>query len=406
MITHFKVVSIRATLNQEVRYDKKVMVGEVNFMTIRTRGIRTLVRRSQADRYLLLMIVSFAVSVVGTRLFLEWTGYPQLGNSELHIAHVLWGGVALYAAALLPLIFANRWVYSVSAILGGVGVGLFIDEAGKFVTQTNDYFHPLAAPIIYAVFLFTLLIYLQTRRAPVRDPRTEMYRVFDELKEVLDRDLDARERANLQMRLHYVSDRADDIDLAHLANALLDFLQSDTLHLVTDTPGFWTRWMNRLRSIEDRWFNQLRLKYFLGLFLGISGLVALMQLLLSILVLISPDLLEEWIFEVFRTQRQVQGINSLQWFLISLLLEGVAGVFLFFSGLFLLTGREQRGTRLGYWGLLLSLTTVNLLIFYFDQFETISLTLIQIGLLFLVLRYRQRYLFVGQNMIAPGETWE
>jgi hypothetical protein len=26
------------------------------------------------------------------------TGYPQIGNSTLHIAHVLWGGLLLFGA--------------------------------------------------------------------------------------------------------------------------------------------------------------------------------------------------------------------------------------------------------------------------------------------------------------------
>ncbi|MFN2236595.1 MAG: hypothetical protein ACK2U1_20385, partial [Anaerolineales bacterium] len=51
------------------------------------------VKREGAEKYLLYTLLSFAVSVVLTRLFLEITGYPKLGNSELHIAHVLWGGL-------------------------------------------------------------------------------------------------------------------------------------------------------------------------------------------------------------------------------------------------------------------------------------------------------------------------
>src|SRR4051812_2558514 len=101
---------------------------------------RSPVKRRNAQYYLLITVMSFAGSVVMTRLFLGLTGYPQLGNSELHIAHVLWGGLLLFIASILPLIFANRWVYFVSAVLNGIGVGLFIDEVGKFITRSNDYF--------------------------------------------------------------------------------------------------------------------------------------------------------------------------------------------------------------------------------------------------------------------------
>ncbi len=113
------------------------------------------VRRDSAERYLSVVLLSFAASVSLTRLFLSLTGYPQIGGGELHIAHALWGGLLLFIAALLPLIIANRWVFGTSATLAGIGVGLFIDEVGKFITQRNDYFYPAAAPIIYTFFLLT-----------------------------------------------------------------------------------------------------------------------------------------------------------------------------------------------------------------------------------------------------------
>ena len=51
--------------------------------------------REGAERSLLLVIISFTIAVVGTRWFLDLTGYPQVGGGELHIAHMLWGGLLL-----------------------------------------------------------------------------------------------------------------------------------------------------------------------------------------------------------------------------------------------------------------------------------------------------------------------
>jgi hypothetical protein len=87
--------------------------------------IRSAVRRERADNYLLTSLVAFAVTVILTRGFLQLTGFPQLGNSVLHIAHALWGGLLLIVAVLLPLGFANRWAIQTSALLGGIGIGLF-----------------------------------------------------------------------------------------------------------------------------------------------------------------------------------------------------------------------------------------------------------------------------------------
>lgn len=120
--------------------------------------------RAGAERALILVIVSFVIAVVGTRWFLQATGYPQVGGGELHVAHMLWGGLMLIAAALLGLVVQAGWVTTLSAILTGAGTGLFIDEVGKFITASNDYFYPLAAPLIYGLFLSLMLLLVAVRQ--------------------------------------------------------------------------------------------------------------------------------------------------------------------------------------------------------------------------------------------------
>ena len=50
---------------------------------------RSPIFQHRVNEYLLITLISFAASVSLARLFLEITGYPQLGGGDLHIAHVL-----------------------------------------------------------------------------------------------------------------------------------------------------------------------------------------------------------------------------------------------------------------------------------------------------------------------------
>ncbi len=362
--------------------------------------VRRPVKRDGAERYLLWTLLSFAASVTLTRLFLWATGYPQVGGGELHIAHVLWGGLLLFIAALVPLILANRWVYRLSALLAGAGVGLFIDEVGKFITRSNDYFYPAAAPIIYVFFLLTVLLYLQVRRPPSTDARTALYRVFDDLQEVIDHDLDPQERADMEDRLRNIASRAESPDLARLANELLRFLAVESLYLVPRVPNLWERWMGRLWALETRWVRQRRLKAVLAGGLASLGALALADLAQLLWSVRSPELLQHVLANLIAGSR-IAAASGLSWFLAHVALQGVVGLLLLIAAGFLVAGQDRRGIRLGYLGLLLSLTAVDLLVFYFDQFSAILPALIQFGLLLGMLFYRRRYLTVREESRQP-----
>jgi len=113
-----------------------------------------------------MLFVCAVATVVFTRGFLAATGYPQVGGSKLHIAHVLWGGLLLLAALLTTLGFLSPAAKPLAAIVGGVGFGLFIDEVGKFVTKDVNYFYRPAIAIIYVCFvgLFGVIRWLSRSR--------------------------------------------------------------------------------------------------------------------------------------------------------------------------------------------------------------------------------------------------
>src|SRR5438132_13663990 len=111
------------------------------------------IRNRQLNSLLELFLVASVSSVLVIRFALAISGYPQLGGRELHIAHMLWGGLLMLLALVLLLAFIGRHIQSIAAILGGVGFGTFIDELGKFITRDNNYFFQPTIALIYLIFV-------------------------------------------------------------------------------------------------------------------------------------------------------------------------------------------------------------------------------------------------------------
>ena len=272
------------------------------------------VQRRNAETYIQLSILGLAASVSLTRFILEATGYPQLGNETLHIAHCLYGGVILYVACLIPLIYTNKWAFTLSGALSGVGMGLFIDEVGKFMTQNNDYFFPAAAPIIYGFLLVTVLLYIQVAKRG--DPNRN--------------------------KVDYNQDRFG--------------------------------WLTQ---------NKLKLVLVAGLFIfGVGGCVRIVYYYSG-----GSDLFNTLLYDRISG---LPNISSDAVFLaaIQLWMEGLVGVFLLLSSVFLVFGKDRTGINLGMIGLVISLVGVNLINFYIDQFGTIAKALSQYILLHLIYHYQ------------------
>ena len=148
------------------------------------------------------------ILIIRTELWL--TNYPQVGGHGLHIAHLLWGGLGMLIAIVLLVSFLSPVVRRVGAILGGIGLGFFIDELGKFVTSDNNYFFKPTAAIIY---IFFIIFYLGARALQSRGtPTAQEYLVnaLELAKDAAARQMDEEER---RRALRFL-DRADEGDPA------------------------------------------------------------------------------------------------------------------------------------------------------------------------------------------------
>ncbi len=358
-------------------------------MADRSIKICKAVRRETAEQLLLISLISFGSTIILTRLFLELTGYPRIQTGTLHIAHVLWGGLFLFVAALLPLIYANRWALFWSALLSGVGFGLFMDEVGKFITQTNDYFYPPAAPIIYAVFLLVALVYLQVRRAKKLTPREELYRVFHQMEELLDNDLEEDEKTALQNQLVEIAADADETNLKNLAQSLADFIELDQLQIVPESEGVFSRLYKRAAAASAKVLSRLRFRILLIIGLGANGIYSLV--ILVHLTLFAYQVMHGNPARLFFNPADFPFINSPTWILIRFGIQGLVGLCSIVAAILLILERDRPAMVWATLGLTFSLTVVNILVFYLDQFSATVTALLELILLLGVVTYRHRF---------------
>ena len=352
--------------------------------------IRSGVRRPGAEQLILLSLVSFAATVIITRLFLELTGYPQIGNSELHIAHVLWGGLLLFVAALIPLLFLNQWAFTSAAILSGIGVGLFIDEVGKFITQSNDYFYPPAAPIIYGFFLLTVLFYFQIRKEKKITPRIRLYHALHGMAEVLDNDLDADEKKTLLSDLKTVAQTKQEPELAHLADELLKFLDSEQVRVVERKLNFWIQVRDRILAFLEDIFTQRITRIALVILLGILSLTSTIEVISLLIYRFYTNF--QFPLPLFLTIGEISPQYNINWFLLRVGLQAALGILSLAALILIFIGKEQRGLFWAQVSMILGLTGLNLIVFYIDQFSAVISTLYQFVIVLLISSYRKRFL--------------
>src|SRR5205085_5898598 len=185
------------------------------------------------------------------------------------------------------------------------------------------------------------------------------------------------------------------------------FLRAEVLHLAERRPGPLERLYKRWQAFEARWISPglLRLLLTAGL-LGFAAL-ALTKAALSLAVIVLAHRLPGPPITALESLAMALNRLAAQWHLtelrgffgyLDLALETLVGVLLLAAGGLLLSRRDQLATALGSIGLVVSLTGVNLLVFYYDQFSSILTALAQLGLLISLAYYRQRYVPVEVNL--------
>ena len=202
------------------------------------------IRHSEGGELLEAFFVAAVASVLSIRWFLTLTGFPQVGGSGLHIAHMLWGGLFMLVALVLLFAYLDRSVQRLSAVLAGIGFGTFIDEIGKFVTSDNDYFFQPAVSLIYVVFVALFLVIRAITASPRLSGREALANALDVLEDDVGRPMDPQTRHEILRLLR----RADPSD--SLVEAVHRYVI--TLPTRADDPSPVARLATRLDRVYDR----------------------------------------------------------------------------------------------------------------------------------------------------------
>jgi hypothetical protein len=331
-------------------------------------------RRDHAERFLFVSIAGFVVSVAVTRWFLALTGYPKVGGGGIHVAHVLWGGLLLVVAATLPLLFVGRRVLLTAALAGGIGIGLFIDEIGKFLTETNDYFFAPAAPMIYGALLLFVTVWVVVRRSTASS-QDLLHASVDALRDSIDGRLTRAERDRVVTGLELV--RASDPVAAALAARQISTLASAEVEARLATPGWIER--GRGRQLLERWLPVPleRALVVLGL-LGAAGLAALSALLLAVVLgLGMPD-------------GPVKFPDDPAWAILILVIATGVGLASGVAAVLFLLHRDRAAVRIAVSATMVNLVAGGLITFYVAQFGAMTSALGHLLLLGLVLDLDRR----------------
>ncbi len=220
----------------------------------------TFLRDLESGPLLDLVLVMAVLSVLLIRFWLHVTGYPQVGGDNLHIAHMLWGGLLMLAALVLLLAVLDNRARRLAAVLGGIGFGTFIDEVGKFITNDNDYFYEPAVSVIYVVLV---LFYLAGRSLARRQQANPTENLINALRSTGDFVTDDPERGERARTLSYLDASGDTGPVATALRAALANAPTTEDRRAGPLLGVARRVVGAYRTIgASRWFGWILVAYF------------------------------------------------------------------------------------------------------------------------------------------------
>jgi hypothetical protein len=181
--------------------------------------------------------------------------------------------------------------------------------------------------------------------------------------------------------------------VAELARHISAFLQSEAVTVIPDRPSRVSPVLAKCRNLEDHLLSQERTRRLLIVLFLLYGLAALFVFILLIgLVAGTGNTVTTILAEVVLERPNVNSPTTLTWFLVMTVLDFTTGFLLLMSALAFLRKWDNAAVTLGLLAMVISLTFINTLSFYFNQFSILLNSIFAFLVLLALLRYRNRFL--------------
>jgi len=186
-------------------------------------------------------------------------------------------------------------------------------------------------------------------------------------------------------------EKEEDPPLVDLAKHLRTYLEMNRSRVVPEDLNLYHRVKSVARKFERSYLDKKRLRKILLVGLLAWGIWALVSPIGFLLM--SRDAAQLQVFlDQLISNRLLRSAGGFNWFEARILLEGGVGILSLVAAFLLMIKAEIKGIWLGLIVLLVTMTVVNPLIFYFDQFSSLIAAFFHFILFIFLLRYKQRFL--------------
>jgi hypothetical protein len=208
------------------------------------------------------------------------------------------------------------------------------------------------------------------------------------IEEYLDHDLDPQEKQEIEARLNLVANQEEQPELARFARNLLVFIDDEQLYLVPIKPTSLQKLESQFRNLEIRYLGRNQFRTGLKCWLLILGFFAIGSAIISLVIIISPST-NQGFLSLFINRLIV---NEDYWIIILHVSQAIVGLAIILGSSQIGRSKERIGVSIVFMALLIYLTVIDLMLFYYYQFSTIISALIQFVMLLALIYYRNRHL--------------